>query len=184
LSATAALARRDRQFSVVWQTVVRGESIEALPNLRAGLMNVVSYPPGWYPDPSRVHELRYFDGQGWTDHVSDAGTASEDVLPPVPPGLRAWHPPYPIPATGAPQPRVDVPRVSMWVLAVLSLSVFWVNTIVFPLGLVFAIWCWRITAEPLKSLAGTRSPATTEMWSARILALVLAALSLLTVIRL
>jgi hypothetical protein len=56
-------------------------------------MDVVAYPPGWYPDPSGVHELRYFDGQAWTDHVSDSGTASDDALPPVPPGLHAWHPP-------------------------------------------------------------------------------------------
>ena len=148
-------------------------------------MNVVAYPPGWYPDPCRVHEMRYFDGRGWTDHVTDSGTQSEDALPPVPPGLREWHPPYPIPATGAPRPRVDVPRVSMWILAALSLLVFWINpgngtAIVIPLGPVFAIWCWRVTAKPLKSLAG--SAAATEMWAARILALVLASLSVLTVI--
>ncbi|HEX8769199.1 MAG TPA: DUF2510 domain-containing protein, partial [Acidimicrobiales bacterium] len=27
--------------------------------------------PGWFPDPGRGHELRYWDGSAWTDHVSD-----------------------------------------------------------------------------------------------------------------
>lgn len=35
---------------------------------------------GWYPDPFGAHELRYWDGQTWTDHVSDAGVTS--VSPP------------------------------------------------------------------------------------------------------
>ncbi|HKO85810.1 MAG TPA: DUF2510 domain-containing protein, partial [Actinomycetota bacterium] len=26
---------------------------------------------GWLADPSRRHELRYWDGQRWTEHVSD-----------------------------------------------------------------------------------------------------------------
>lgn len=45
----------------------------------------------WKSDPTGRHELRYFDGQGWTDNVSDAGTTSLDpwsdsetgVLPPT-----------------------------------------------------------------------------------------------------
>ncbi len=31
---------------------------------------------GWYPDPQAKHELRYWDGSGWTSNVSDAGQAS------------------------------------------------------------------------------------------------------------
>lgn len=34
----------------------------------------------WLADPSGRHELRYFDDGSWTDHVSDAGTISKDVL--------------------------------------------------------------------------------------------------------
>ena len=29
--------------------------------------------PGWYPDPDRVHEMRYFDGASWTGHVTHHG---------------------------------------------------------------------------------------------------------------
>jgi hypothetical protein len=37
-------------------------------------------PTGWFADPSRRHELRYWDGQRWTDHVSDRGTQAVDPL--------------------------------------------------------------------------------------------------------
>lgn len=39
-------------------------------------------PAGWFPDPSGDHELRYWDGDAWTEHVSDAGVTST-VAPPV-----------------------------------------------------------------------------------------------------
>lgn len=34
----------------------------------------------WYPDPSGKHELRYWDGTRWTDHVSDHGRQSVDPV--------------------------------------------------------------------------------------------------------
>lgn len=37
-------------------------------------------PPDWHDDPRGRHELRYWDGQGWTDHVSDRGVTSLDAL--------------------------------------------------------------------------------------------------------
>jgi hypothetical protein len=36
-------------------------------------------PPGWYPDPARLHEWRWFD-ERWTQWVSDRGTIGEDAL--------------------------------------------------------------------------------------------------------
>jgi uncharacterized protein YxjI len=32
----------------------------------------------WYPDPTGRHELRYWDGDAWTDHVSDRGITGTD----------------------------------------------------------------------------------------------------------
>jgi hypothetical protein len=32
----------------------------------------------WQPDPTKRHELRYFDGKTWTEHVSDNGITSTD----------------------------------------------------------------------------------------------------------
>jgi hypothetical protein len=34
----------------------------------------------WEPDPTRRHELRFWDGATWTGHVSDRGTSSFDPL--------------------------------------------------------------------------------------------------------
>jgi hypothetical protein len=38
----------------------------------------------WHPDPGGRHELRYWDGSAWTDHVSDNGVTGIDPLPPLP----------------------------------------------------------------------------------------------------
>ncbi len=35
-------------------------------------------PPDWYPDPLGRHELRYWDGSQWTEHVSSHGRQSVD----------------------------------------------------------------------------------------------------------
>jgi hypothetical protein len=34
----------------------------------------------WAPDPSTRHQLRYWDGQRWTEHVSDDGATGIDPL--------------------------------------------------------------------------------------------------------
>lgn len=33
-------------------------------------------PAGWYPHPSMVDTVRYWDGSAWTDSVAPAGTAA------------------------------------------------------------------------------------------------------------
>ncbi len=37
-------------------------------------------PAQWSPDPGGRHELRYWNGTAWTDHVSDAGVVGVDSL--------------------------------------------------------------------------------------------------------
>jgi hypothetical protein len=37
-------------------------------------------PAGWYQDPTNRHELRYYDGNTWTAHVSDSGNVTSDPL--------------------------------------------------------------------------------------------------------
>jgi uncharacterized protein YxjI len=39
-----------------------------------------AHPPNWYPDPGGKHEHRYWDGQQWTEHVSDHGRQSVDPM--------------------------------------------------------------------------------------------------------
>ena len=35
-------------------------------------------PPSWCPDPTGRHEVRYWDGARWTEHVSDQGVQATD----------------------------------------------------------------------------------------------------------
>jgi hypothetical protein len=44
---------------------------------------------GWHPDPSGRHEMRYFDGTRWTDHVSDQGVVGADPVVPRPPATES-----------------------------------------------------------------------------------------------
>lgn len=41
---------------------------------------MTQHPAQWYPDPTGRHELRYWDGQQWTHHVSDAGVTGTDPV--------------------------------------------------------------------------------------------------------
>jgi hypothetical protein len=45
-----------------------------------GAIPAATAPPSWQPDPLTRHELRYWDGTQWTEHVSDRGTQSRDPL--------------------------------------------------------------------------------------------------------
>ncbi len=37
-------------------------------------------PANWYPDPMKRHQLRYWNGTAWTDHVSDNGVQGSDPI--------------------------------------------------------------------------------------------------------
>jgi hypothetical protein len=41
---------------------------------------MVHPPPHWYPDPTTRHELRFWDGARWTEHVVSAGRQQVDPL--------------------------------------------------------------------------------------------------------
>jgi hypothetical protein len=77
---------------------------------------------------------------------------------------------------------VIVPTVKMWVLAVLSLFTFHVtgdgsSRTILPLGVAFATWCWIATAHPLGEIRRRGLDGATAIWAARIVAVVLAVLS-------
>lgn len=35
---------------------------------------------GWYPDPTKRHSLRYWDGRFWSEHVADNGALAVDPV--------------------------------------------------------------------------------------------------------
>jgi hypothetical protein len=60
----------------------------------------------WLADPTGAHELRYWNGTSWTEHVSDQGTTGQDPLTTElpPPGLAVPPPPGPPPAASGAKP--------------------------------------------------------------------------------
>ncbi|KLR60486.1 Protein of unknown function (DUF2510) [Actinobacteria bacterium IMCC26207] len=45
----------------------------------AGLGTPAPGTADWYPDPSGVDQLRYWDGMAWTDHIHVSGAASASL---------------------------------------------------------------------------------------------------------
>jgi hypothetical protein len=79
-------------------------------------------PAGWNTDPYGRHEQRYFDGSGWTEHVSDQGVQGVDPpggapAPPLPP-----RPPYQAPMV---QQQI-APKKARWPWVLLGVFVFMV----------------------------------------------------------
>lgn len=70
----------------------------------------------WIADPTGAHDLRYWDGTKWTEHVTDGGVTSTDFLPadappPPPPGASAPPPPPPV-APAIDDPLAGTPLVA------------------------------------------------------------------------
>ena len=63
------------------ETAASAPEEEAAPAAAAAATTVSTTPAGWYPDPSGRYEMRYWDGEKWTEHVSRQGQTFTD--PPV-----------------------------------------------------------------------------------------------------
>ena len=106
-------------------------------------------PAGWYPDPGRRHEFRYWDGTRWSPQVSDRGlvttdaelrpvTGSEGVPVVVPPAAAA-------PAFAAPAPAPA--RRRGWIFAVVA--------VIAVLAVIAGLLVWGLA---------TRGPSATEVY--------------------
>jgi hypothetical protein len=62
-----------------WGGVLGGVSrLGAAITEAAGLGSVPQAAAGWFADPAGRHELRFWDGASWTEHVSDGGAVGSD----------------------------------------------------------------------------------------------------------
>ena len=57
---------------------IEAAAVEPAP---AAAAPVSAVPAGWHPDPSKRYEMRYWDGEKWTEYVSSQGQTYTD--PPV-----------------------------------------------------------------------------------------------------
>ena len=115
-------------------------------------------PPRWAADPTARHQYRYWDGNDWTDQVSDNGVVSSDppvaTAPPiaeVPPVAVA--PVVPV-APVAPVAHPAAAGVSHDVAAPLPAYQFWMIAIA---ALTYAATAWtlqRFGVTPLLSACG------------------------------
>lgn len=93
--------RRGRaHWDSIHQTNARRSSLSRPgPGFSRSLLNMADQSaPGWHSDPFRRFDLRYWDGQRWTDHVAYPGFQGTDpaqlVAPPShssPPPPAQWH---------------------------------------------------------------------------------------------
>lgn len=65
------------QFRVV---AAANELLRAGSTLTAPDQEATSAQAAWYPDPTRRHELRFWDGRSWSAYVADQGTQSTDPV--------------------------------------------------------------------------------------------------------
>ena len=82
-----------------------------------------SYPSGWYPDPTRRYEFRFYNGQSWTGDVSNHGQRLLDPLPGAGSGTAPYAPFTPVARNGH--------AIAAFVLALGSLVVGWVPFLCF-----------------------------------------------------
>lgn len=74
------LIRRLRSRGDVSESI--GKEIDSLLSVSVGAgtgASATAPPPGWYPDPYRRYDQRYWDGASWTQHASRAGQQIVDA---------------------------------------------------------------------------------------------------------
>jgi hypothetical protein len=106
-------------------------------------------PAGWYPDPSRRHEFRYWDGTRWSPQVSDGGLATTDPeLRPVAASNGAPMVVAPAaPATALVEPAPARAGRRGWILALVA--------IIAVLSVIAGLGVWHLA---------TRGPSATEVY--------------------
>lgn len=94
-AATAERARKRAAAEMAERVRLREQSPDTGSTPAPSTPATPKVPAGWYPHPSMAETRRYWDGQGWTDHIS----------------------PMDSPTTSSPNPSRQPPLVSAAILA-------------------------------------------------------------------
>jgi hypothetical protein len=81
--------------------------------------------PGWHPDPTGRHELRYHNGVAWTADVADGGARFVD-----PAGADGSAVGPTTTATGAPPSPGNGPAMAAMVLGIVAVAIAWLPFVV------------------------------------------------------
>ena len=98
---------------------------------------------GWHPDPSGKHDLRFWDGERWTDHVSSAGQQHRDPLPVADPFSSSPRPPAPFASSPfSPGPSAPGPNLlTGWGMSAQRASEHPEGTTILVLGILSLVVC-------------------------------------------
>lgn len=68
--------------AILWFALLRNRPTTPtyMPPGQEPLATQQTTPAGWYADPLGNHQLRYWDGWQWTQHVADHGVQKVDPL--------------------------------------------------------------------------------------------------------
>ena len=116
---------------------------------------------GWHPDPSGKHELRFWDGERWTDHVSSSGQQRRDPLPVADPFSSTPQTPQPgspPPGSFSPGPFAPGPNLlSGWGMSAARASEHPEGTTIMVLGILSLVICGLL--GPFAWVKGNRAMA-------------------------
>ncbi len=84
--------------------------------------------PGWYADPLRRFELRYYNGDAWTADVSDSGQRFVDPLG-IDVGSDAWTS-SPNSSAGASTSNVNGMATASMVFGIIAVAIAWIPFVV------------------------------------------------------
>lgn len=64
----------------LWTAIIIAIVVSVVKSSKRRAGEQQSAAPGWYPDPTRRHSHRYWDGTAWTSAIADAGVQGEDPV--------------------------------------------------------------------------------------------------------